>query len=186
MSDRRAIVLDAAVRVFLRYGVKRATMNDIAEKAGISRQTLYNLFSGKTEVLSTVIETSTADAIARIDAQIETAETLDQQLDLVFDEMVLKPFDLLAQSPNAADIIEGMNGTAREALETCSQDYVALLVRILSPHGAALSAAGHEVAELAEFIQVSAYGAKKVARDRAQMVAVLATLKALILGALAA
>jgi len=44
---KREKVLEAALGVFLRYGYKRVTMNDIAEAARISRPALYLVFDSK-------------------------------------------------------------------------------------------------------------------------------------------
>lgn len=51
MTDRERTILDAAMRVFMRHGVRRASMTDIGKEAGVSRQTLYNAFRGKEDVL---------------------------------------------------------------------------------------------------------------------------------------
>ena len=47
MEQREVKIVDAAFRVFSRYGVKRTTMNDIAEEAGLVRQTLYTVYKNK-------------------------------------------------------------------------------------------------------------------------------------------
>jgi len=49
-AARRAAILDAATQVFLRYGFKKTSMDDVARAAGLSRQGLYLHFSTK-EVL---------------------------------------------------------------------------------------------------------------------------------------
>ena len=51
MTEKNSQILDAAQSVFARYGVSKTTMNDIAREAGIARQTLYNKYPGKSEVL---------------------------------------------------------------------------------------------------------------------------------------
>jgi len=53
---KRNKVLAAALDVFLRYGYKRVTMNDIAEAAGISRPALYLVFESKEEIYKSVYE----------------------------------------------------------------------------------------------------------------------------------
>ena len=45
--DRRAVVLDAALQAFLRYGYRKTSMEDIAAAAHISRPGLYFLFESK-------------------------------------------------------------------------------------------------------------------------------------------
>ncbi|RDL49230.1 putative HTH-type transcriptional regulator YfiR [Ensifer sp. M14] len=43
-------ILDAALPVFVRYGIRKTTMADIARAAGISRASLYLSFSSKEDV----------------------------------------------------------------------------------------------------------------------------------------
>ena len=51
MTETEEKILEAAIRTFLRYGARKPAMNDIAKAAGVSRQTLYDLFGGKEELI---------------------------------------------------------------------------------------------------------------------------------------
>lgn len=53
---RRQRILDSAHRTFLRDGFHAATMERIAEDAGISKQTLYNYFNDKDELFIVLLE----------------------------------------------------------------------------------------------------------------------------------
>jgi AcrR family transcriptional regulator len=55
-SKTRALLLDAARRVFARKGIERTTMNDIAVASKKGRRTLYTYFKSKDEISSLVIE----------------------------------------------------------------------------------------------------------------------------------
>lgn len=46
-NQRRTAILEAAQEVFLRYGFKKTSMDDVARAAGISRQGLYLHFTAK-------------------------------------------------------------------------------------------------------------------------------------------
>lgn len=48
LDDR--IILDAAIELFLEHGVSGTTMTDIADRAGITKRTLYKYFENKEEV----------------------------------------------------------------------------------------------------------------------------------------
>ena len=52
----REQIFDAATVCFDRYGLRRATMDDVAAAAGVSRKTVYNYFDNKSSLLSEVIE----------------------------------------------------------------------------------------------------------------------------------
>jgi AcrR family transcriptional regulator len=55
-DPRRQQILDAALEVFMRYGYRRSTMEDIAREVGLSRPTLYLSFPGREAVFRAVVE----------------------------------------------------------------------------------------------------------------------------------
>ncbi|MFT3834236.1 MAG: TetR/AcrR family transcriptional regulator [Micropruina sp.] len=62
----RALILDAAREVFLESGYQAATTDRIAEKAGIAKRTIYNLYSDKESLFRATIFSAieVADAFA--------------------------------------------------------------------------------------------------------------------------
>ena len=100
--------------MFLRYGVKRASMSDIAAEAGVARQTVYNAYANKNEILRGSIRAFGEDAMVTLEAELPQAATLSDKLDLVLSEMVLKPYAFLHFSPNALDLLEGYNDAGRD------------------------------------------------------------------------
>lgn len=53
---RRAAILDAAAAVFLRYGYKKTSMDDLARAAGLSRQGLYLHCRTKDELFRAAVQ----------------------------------------------------------------------------------------------------------------------------------
>ncbi len=49
-------ILLAAVKVFDKYGLRKTTMRDIAESAGMSKSSLYYYFKSKKDILSSVVK----------------------------------------------------------------------------------------------------------------------------------
>ncbi len=90
-DERRRLIVEAAVGVFLEKGFHQTSIRDIAERAGISLGNVYNHFAGKTELIA---------AIATLEAE-ENAALL-----------------ALLESGNGA---ETLSAFVREYLETCSQ-----------------------------------------------------------------
>ncbi|WP_460801738.1 TetR/AcrR family transcriptional regulator [Nocardioides pacificus] len=60
--ERRAQLLDSALEVFVAQGYHAAAMDDIAERAGVSKPVLYQHFPGKMELYLALLDTS-CDAI---------------------------------------------------------------------------------------------------------------------------
>lgn len=56
-QERRVQILDTALEVFARQGFKGATIQDIANAAGISPGLLYHYFPSKDELLRAIVET---------------------------------------------------------------------------------------------------------------------------------
>lgn len=55
-TGRRAELLDAAVQVFLRYGFRKTSMDEVARAAGLSRPGLYLHFSSKEVLFQEAVE----------------------------------------------------------------------------------------------------------------------------------
>lgn len=69
-SEKRRLILDAAVRVFATKGYHTSRVADIAEEAGIAHGLLYHYFASKEEVLETVFRENWGhllEAFARIE-----------------------------------------------------------------------------------------------------------------------
>lgn len=76
-SARRDAIADAAVDVFIRYGFKKTSMDDLARAANISRQGLYLHFKTKEELFVAAVErmvsavcTATRAAFDRTDLDV--------------------------------------------------------------------------------------------------------------------
>lgn len=72
-SSRRGPILEAAKGVFLRYGLKKTSMDDLARAAGLSRQGLYLHFETKEELFKAV----TYELIATTRAAVKASLTAD-------------------------------------------------------------------------------------------------------------
>src|ERR1700683_3352057 len=76
---RELAVLEAAVGVFARYGFRKASMDEVARAAGVSRQGLYLQFVNKEELFRKALEHSLSSqlnaAIAALSRQQESLES---------------------------------------------------------------------------------------------------------------
>jgi AcrR family transcriptional regulator len=77
-AARQSAIVDAATGIFLRYGFKKTTMEDIARIVGISRQALYLHFPTKEAVFKAMVTRTleamrmeASAALARADRDIE-------------------------------------------------------------------------------------------------------------------
>ncbi|MFQ5578717.1 MAG: TetR/AcrR family transcriptional regulator, partial [Anaerolineae bacterium] len=54
-STKKYKVFEAAKELFGRFGFRKTTVDEIAEKAGISKRTMYSVFSSKEQILAELV-----------------------------------------------------------------------------------------------------------------------------------
>src|SRR5438045_4681951 len=64
--ERRRQLLDAALEVFVAQGYHAAAMDDIAERAGVSKPVLYQHFPGKLELYLALLDTHCDAPVDRV------------------------------------------------------------------------------------------------------------------------
>ncbi|WEV25420.1 TetR/AcrR family transcriptional regulator [Streptomyces sp. 71268] len=73
LAAKREAILQAAVEIFLREGYDRASVDAIAEEAGVSKQTIYNHFGGKERLFLAAVEGERDRVATRFAAPSPTA-----------------------------------------------------------------------------------------------------------------
>ncbi len=109
MDEKEDRFIEAAIEVFSRYGIRRATMGDIASQAGVSRQTLYATYASKEEVMAASMKCVAAKTIAKIEEKWSECVTLGEKLDVYFEHAVIAFFDIIRSMPDANDLLTGYN-----------------------------------------------------------------------------
>ena len=56
MEDLKKRILEKATQLYLRYGIKSVTMDDVARHLGISKKTLYTVVKDKNELVSLSVD----------------------------------------------------------------------------------------------------------------------------------
>lgn len=77
---REQQMLDAAVRTFARRGYRNASMDDIAEQAGVSKPLVYLYLNSKDELFAACIRREAASLVAAIRAAVEHDAPADRRL----------------------------------------------------------------------------------------------------------
>jgi AcrR family transcriptional regulator len=104
--EKAARILDAAQSLFLRYGVKRTSMDDVAREAGIAKGTLYLYYSSKDSLFSAVAENVCATILARGREAIGSPASTAHRLVGLLDALVGSMHRLTEQSPHVAELRE--------------------------------------------------------------------------------
>jgi AcrR family transcriptional regulator len=80
MEDISTKILETAGRLFLRYGVKSISMDDIARELAISKKTIYQLFTDKNEIVCLIAKRFFKDQKEEFDAIMIEAENAIERL----------------------------------------------------------------------------------------------------------
>ncbi|MEU8825385.1 TetR/AcrR family transcriptional regulator [Streptomyces sp. NPDC048636] len=87
--DRRTGILDAAAVTLLRHGFRKASVDEVARLAGISRQGLYQHFPTKDALFSATID-------YLLETSIASSRTALEAPGIVLEERILNAFESMA------------------------------------------------------------------------------------------
>jgi AcrR family transcriptional regulator len=73
-------IRDAAMRVIARRGMAAATMQEIADEAGVAKGTIYLYFRDRGDVVEKAFESAMSDLHQRVEEALETPGTFEQKL----------------------------------------------------------------------------------------------------------
>ena len=82
--ERRRQLLDAALEVFVSQGYHAAAMDDIAERAGVSKPVLYQHFPGKLELYLALLDQSVDELVATVRDALESTTDNKQRVAATF------------------------------------------------------------------------------------------------------
>jgi AcrR family transcriptional regulator len=77
---RRAQLLESALEVFVAHGYHAAAMDDIAERAGVSKPVLYQHFPGKLDLYLALLDRAVDTVIERTRAALESTDDNKQRV----------------------------------------------------------------------------------------------------------
>jgi len=126
-SARRAQLLEAAQAAFVESGYHAAAMDDIAERAGVSKPVLYQHFPGKLEIYLALLDHHRGEIEEAVRSALSTTTDNKQRVlacVAVYFEFVSRegaPFRLLFESdltsdPAVSERVDGVAVTCGEAL----------------------------------------------------------------------
>lgn len=177
MNERQNQILEAAIDVFSRYGVRKATMGDIAERAGISRQTLYARYANKGEIMNAATLLITEKVVGQVSEAWVDAETIGEKLDIFLDFAIIRFFEQIKQMPDALDLLTGSGEGGPGAHHAAEQGKIDLLTVLFEARSEQLAANGMSPQRLADFFYQGSASFKFTARDLDHLKTLLATLK---------
>ena len=161
-SAQRQAILMAATAIFLRYGFKKTSMDDVAQAAGVSRQGLYLYFDTKDLLFREALQ-------YLVSHMISTARSVAEDRNLSIRDRLLGVFEAVhgnafqsASPEHAFELLQSAQSADGALLVQLDRDLVGIVAALLAEAGAAdrWEEAGVTVAELSEQLLMSAKGIK--------------------------
>ncbi|QXT39867.1 TetR/AcrR family transcriptional regulator [Gymnodinialimonas ceratoperidinii] len=185
LSEKERQIAAAALRVFARYGLKRTTMNDIAEEAGVVRQTLYNVFANKDEVIHGTLLFYTEMLRQQTKEAWDGEQDLGRKLDLLFKHYILASWDTVRATPDAGDLESGTHVAAKRAMAEADAAMEEMLTELFAPYTEALERNGHHLPDFAALVNAVVMALKHRIEDRDVLLKRLGSLRTMVLSAVA-
>jgi len=170
-DTRHLAVLDAAVGVFARYGFRKASMDEVARAAGVSRQGLYLQFANKEELFRKALEHSLNNQlIAAVAALARQHDTLELRLIAACDAWSGRFVGSLGA--DSADLMCASTSLAGATLTHYETQFELAVTRAIadSPLEGFCTTAGLCPADLARTLHATARGLKQVSTSREEFV----------------
>ena len=164
-DDKRRRIGEAALEVFLRFGYRKVTMDDIARGAGMSRPALYLVFPNKESVFREVVRTGLDKLLDDIERGLPGRRTLAEQLTHVFHVSSVGSYELVGRAPAAAELLHASFDFVGDLFERYDRRLAEILERLLraaarDPDGLRPTAAAR-----ARVLIAAARGFKSLAHD---------------------
>ncbi|MEJ8561870.1 helix-turn-helix domain-containing protein [Yoonia sp. GPGPB17] len=184
MTNKNHMIITAATNMFARYGYSKTTMGDIAAEAGVARQTVYNAFPGKEEILRAVVRQAGEETYAAVMNEWADATTLEEKLSAFQTFGPLKWFEAIHAAPDWAELMDGMHKAASEEMTTLDLQWRNAITQMLNTDGPERTDAtkGHD--EIADFFYATSLNAKYGVKDIEQLRSRLRTIRAATLALL--
>lgn len=159
-TDRRQRVLDAARDVFMHYGFRRATLEDIAQAAGLSRTGVYHHFASKEDLFREVTTQTHRAALADAEVAAARPNPVDVALVDVLDAVLGAFVEVIRTARHGRELVDETNRLCAELIATTNAAHHSLVAGVLERAVDAgdidLRAAGLDVPATARYLIATA------------------------------
>jgi AcrR family transcriptional regulator len=153
-NDKRALIIAAARKLFLRNGFKRTSIDDVANEAGVAKGTVYLYVNSKSALVAEVARRFTEETFDEAKNALAEPNPPSQRLLGFLDAYVGKVCRHQANVPWAAEFVRVYETTLKEV-------EAAFEARFRSELRSALKEMGIEREDAADMLLAAAWGAYK-------------------------
>jgi AcrR family transcriptional regulator len=166
---RRRQMLDAALGVFLKFGFRKASMDQVARAASVSRQGLYLHFSRKEQLFRAVVQHALEEAFQAAGQRLADGSlSVHDRLTGAFDEWVGRHVGMLGNG--ASDLGEAAHTLVAPLVRDYADRFVEVLAKFMRSSGllVAYKPTGLTARQLAATLCATARGFKTECATRAE------------------
>ena len=160
-EGRRQALLEAAIAVFMRFGYRKTSMEEVARAAHISRQGLYLHFADKEDLFRAAVRHALEGSLrAATEAVRDRSLSLEEKLVRAFEAWTGRYVGMMGTG--ATDLAEAMSALIGPLYSEHEARFTELLARAIASSGlaAAYRRSGLTSKQLAETLQATARGLK--------------------------
>ncbi len=160
-EQARSAILDAALQQFSAYGYRRASMEDLARAAGLSRPSLYFHFGSKEELFRALVQRLQDDQLAEAERTLALDAPLEDRVLAMLAAQFTHFVALMAGSPHGAEILDVNNRICADINVEARRRGTVLLARLLADPELHLARHGLDAEGAADLLIACAAGAKE-------------------------
>src|SRR6266849_2548765 len=137
-TEKRTRILQAAQSLFIRYCVKRTSIDEVARAADIAKGTLYLYYESKEMLFAEVAKNICADILAEARRAAAMPAALADRLVGILDAEIGVMHRLVEQSPHVRELTETKEAIASATFATLNRDIKGLINTVISEENIAL------------------------------------------------
>ncbi|MES2743855.1 MAG: TetR/AcrR family transcriptional regulator [Bdellovibrionota bacterium] len=145
-NEKQCHILDAAFKVFARFGLKKTSIDDIAKAAEMSRQGVYLHFKNKDEIFKSAVEKYLADQNDAAILVLSQAKPVDERLLHGLQEWFGKSIGLIHQ--DAIDVVQEGSLVLKPIFDDYTRGFKAAMAKAIHKDAKADKRTADDIAEI--------------------------------------
>lgn len=162
-------IIHAARSVFLKFGYKRVTMNDIAEAAKMSRPNVYLSFPNKESVFKALFKQIALQNLNDIQKGLADILSPKKQLQFAFEIWLIRPYELVKKTPDFGELLYSTHAFCQEISEEVGTLFEAELINMLKPLLKTNKSNALSAKKIAHLLRSAARGFKETAQSTSEL-----------------
>lgn len=133
-DERRRCIIAAARGCFLQYGFAKTSLDDIAQRAGISRPLIYRKFKNKEDILAALYDFELEALYPQVEAVLAKPAGKCETLLRVWEVLLLEPWAELIETPMISELFEACARVLPELQKKHQQRRIEFTQAVLGSH----------------------------------------------------